>query len=186
MSLLAVDLTVVVAPFEVLGLDADQAGALQQATEELIRDGRRQRTVIPSSELERARQTLELSDDELATCLRDTLCAARLAREAGANELLRGSAAGLGRTYVLRLALIDSRRSVVDREVEGTVVGELGDLTSEALPDQLDRLLPRRQAWYTRWWFWTVVGVVVVGAALATVLALTLPRDQELPTYPLP
>jgi hypothetical protein len=185
LGLLAVELTVVVAPFEVLGLSSDQSTALQRETEEMIRDGRRQRTLVPSVELERARLELEIGDDELGGCLRDALCASRLARAAGADELIQGSAAGLGRTYVLRLALINAERSVIDREVQGTVVGDLEDLT-EALPGQLDRLLPTRTPWYSRWWVWTIVGVTVAAVAVATALALALPDNLDMDIYHLP
>lgn len=185
LTLLAVELGVVVAPFEVLGLSDEQAVELQRTTEELIRAGRRQRTLIPSAALERARQELDIADDEVGACLSDPPCAARLARAAGADELLLGSAAGLGRNYVLHLALIDAHRSVVDREVQGTVVGGFEDLTT-ALPAQLDRILPERQPWYSRWWIWTVAGLVVAGAVVATVLALALPAESDLDTYDLP
>jgi hypothetical protein len=185
LTLLAVDLGVVVAPFQVLGLSEDQAVELRRLTEELVSEGRRERTAIPAAELERARQALEIPEEELDACLNDPTCASRLAREAGADELLLGTAAGLGRNYVLHLALIDAHRSVVDREVQGTVVGGFDDLTS-ALPSQLDRLLPRRQPWYSRWWVWTVAGLVVAGAVVATVLAVTLTDDSGLDTYPLP
>ena len=32
---------------------------------------------------------------------------------------------------------------------------------------------PERHPFYTRWWFWTIVGAVVTGAAVATVYAIT-------------
>jgi len=185
LGLLAVDLSVVVAPYEVLGLSEDQAAELLRLTEATIEEGRRNRTLIPSTALEDAREALEIPEDELDDCLSDTMCASRLARRAGADELLRGSAAGLGRNYVLRLALIDAHRSVVDREVQGTVVGSVEDLGA-ALPEQLDRLLPRERPWYQRWWVWTLVGVVVAGAALATVLVLTLDDGPGMETLPLP
>lgn len=185
LGLLAVELSVVVAPFDVLGLSDEQAAELLRITEESISEVRRNRTLIPSTTLDNAREELEIPVEELDACLGDTTCASRLARRAGADELLLGSAAGLGRNYVLRLALIDAHRSVVDREVQGTVVGNAEDLGA-ALPDQLDRLLPRERPWYSRWWVWTLVGLAVAGAAVATVLVLVLDNDSDMDTYPLP
>ena len=41
-----------------------------------------------------------------------------------------------------------------------------------------------RRPIYKRWWLWTLVGVVVVGATVGTALALTLPRSAPEGTLP--
>ena len=35
---------------------------------------------------------------------------------------------------------------------------------------------------YRRWWFWTAIGVAVVGGAVAAVVATTVPRDASIPS----
>ncbi|MGC4114373.1 MAG: hypothetical protein QM765_07125 [Myxococcales bacterium] len=37
------------------------------------------------------------------------------------------------------------------------------------------------EAWYQKWWVWTIVGVVVVGAGVGAGVALTQPKDGTLP-----
>ena len=183
--LVAAELAVAVAPFDGLGLAADDVAELRRVVEDAL-DARRDLDRVSAAALERAAEELSLSPEEVSSCLRDEPCAARLARGAGADRLLLGSAAGLGRTYLLRLALLDAAGGVVEREVQRTVVGDLGALRT-ALSEQVERLLPlAARPWYRRAWVWGVVGVGLVAAATALTLGLLLAPRDDLDTYPLP
>ncbi len=182
---LASELAVAVAPFDALGLEPADASALRAAVEEALGEGRGDLHLVTAAELDRAAAELELVEPSLGSCLREPTCAAALARRAGADRLVVGSAAGLGRTFVLRLALIDSDRGVADREVHRTVVGGFEDLRA-ALPEQVERLLPRAVVpWYRRWWVWTVAVVGAAMVATAVTLAVLL-TDDGMPIFPLP
>ena len=186
LSLVAAEVAVAVAPFDVLGLAEDDAAALRRSMEAYIEGERHDLALVPAARVDQALVDLGVSRDGMGACLREPPCASRVARRAGAERLLLGSAAGLGRTFVLRLALLDAERSVTEREVQGTVVGGISDLTV-ALPEQLDRLLPRpRAAWYRQWWVWTLVAVGAAAVTLAVALPLTLEQGPDLPSYPLP
>ena len=184
---MAAELSVGVAPFDALGMSDSEAGELRLVVEHVLGEERDDLTLVVGSEVDRAARELDLEAGEVGACLRDTSCAAELARRAGADQLVLGSAAGLGRTYVLRLALLDARRGVVDREVHRTVVGGLADLRG-ALPEQVERLIPPPpDPWYRRWWVWTTVAVGLAAVAAAVTLALLLPEEQNpIDTYPLP
>jgi hypothetical protein len=184
LSLVAADVTVGVAPFTVLGLDEERSGELRQRAQTHLERGRRNREILPLDRIDRAIAELELEGDELHACLRDSSCAAGIAQRARADEILLGSAAGLGRTYELRLSLVESERGVIDRELQQTVEGDEEEL-SLAIESQLDQLLPARP-WYRRWWFWTLTATVIAAAAIVTTLLLVLPDDDQRDEYPLP
>lgn len=177
-------LSVGVAPFSVLGLDEPQAEALRRVASDRLASRRSVRQVVPDADVDAAVAALELEGDALRSCLQDGACASKIARRAGADRLLVGSAAGLGRTYVLRLDVVDAARSTVEEEVQLTVEGELADL-SAALVGQVDRLFGP-PPWFRRWWVWTLVGGAVLAAAVVTTVLLLLPDDQPYDTYPLP
>jgi hypothetical protein len=184
LCLVAELLSVGVAPFSVLGLDEAQADALRQAAVERIASHRSGRQAVPPADVDAAVAALRLAGDELRTCLQDGPCASRVAQRARADRLLVGSAAGLGRTYVLRLNLVDASRSAVSQEVQQTVEGDFDDL-SAALVEQVDLLLGPTP-WYRRWWVWTLVVGAVVAAAVVTTVVLLLPGEQPIDPYPLP
>jgi len=181
---LAAELGVGVAPFSVLGLEEAQGDALRQTVVERVSAQRRGQHLVSTDAVDEAIVDLNLSGEALQACLEEGPCAARVARRAGADRLVVGSAAGLGRSFMLRLNLVDARREVVEQEVQQSIEGGFDDL-SEALAEQVDRLLGPPPIW-RRWWLWTVVGVVVVAAAVVTAVVLTLPEDQRMPTYPFP
>jgi hypothetical protein len=182
----AAELAVGVAPFEVLGLGEEDAAELRATVEELLSRGRGDLRLVPGSDVDRAVGGLHLEPGALGVCLREPACAASVARAAGADRLVLGSAAALGRTYVLRLALLDAEREVADREVSRTVVGGPADLRA-AMPEQLERLLPLPlRPWYTRWWVWTTVAVGAAAVAAAVTLAVLLPETDDIPVFPLP
>ncbi len=185
LTLVAADITVGVAPFAVLGLDEDHAVELRSRAQEHLAETHRNREVLSAQAIDEAIEALELNGDELRSCLLEETCAARIAREANADELLIGSAAGLGRTFELRLALVDAHRAVIELEVQQTVEGGPNDL-SAAIGTQLDRLIPPPQPWYRRWWVWTIAATVLVSAAVVTTVLLLRPDDGQFDTYPLP
>jgi tetratricopeptide (TPR) repeat protein len=45
---------------------------------------------------------------------------------------------------------------------------------------------PHKTPLYKKWWLWTVVGVVVAGAAVGGALAATLPKDASIPAGAIP
>ncbi len=183
---LSVDLSIGVAPFDVLGLSPEQGEALRQRASEMVGDDRRGHRTVNSDAIDNAIEARSFDDEEAQrTCLLEGLCASEIARAAGADELLVGSAAGLGGSYVLRLRLIDARRGVVAQEVEQTVEGGLLDLET-ALGEQIDRLLPRTSPWYRRWWPWTILGVAVAATAVALAIVFARPQTSPIDTYPLP
>lgn len=182
---LTADLSVGVAPFSVLGLDDDQGAELRRVALERVGSQRRGRQVVSPNIIDLAIENLELGNEALQACLEEGPCAARVARQAHVDQLIVGSAAGLGRTYMLRLNLVDAQRAVIEQEVQQTVEGDLGDL-STAVAEQVDRLLGPPPI-HRRWWFWTLIGGIVVTAAVVTTLVLMLPDDEpQVDTYPLP
>jgi hypothetical protein len=50
-------------------------------------------------------------------------------------------------------------------------------LTAPVTQDPVEDRAPSRR-WYTTWWFWTIVGVVVAGATVGIVVG-TLPEEQQ-------
>jgi hypothetical protein len=80
---------------------------------------------------------------------------------------------------------------------------EVGDATGRRIAGVADALSPLRvrvsakdeaapgpatapvvesgEAWYQKWWVWTIVGVVVVGAGVGAGVALSLPSDATVP-----
>ncbi len=182
--LLVAELSLGVAPFSVLGLSEEECDELRQVTLELLTSQRRGRQVIAPDVIDAAITDLELGGEELRSCLDEGPCAARIARRANADQLIVGSAAGLGRTYILRLNFVDAEGGVIDY-VQQTVEGGIPDL-SEALTEQVNRFLGPPPL-YRRWWFWTAIGAFIfVAAAVVTAVVLTLPEDSQLDTYPLP
>lgn len=176
------EITLGVAPFDVLGLEPEQGARLRQLAAEHLAEHDHQ--LVEDDAVDAAVGALELEGDELRSCLREGPCAARVARHAGVDQLVVGSVAGLGQTFVLHLALVDAQREVVTDEVQQSVEGQ-PEVLSVALEEQLDRLLPPPRPWYRRWWFWTAVGAVVAAAAVTT-LVLLWPEQDDIDTYPLP
>lgn len=181
---LVADLSVGVAPFSMLGLEEEQGAVLRRVAMERVGSQRRGRQVVAPATIDAAILELELGGEALQSCLQEGPCAARVARQAQADQLIVGSAAGLGRTYMLRLNLVDAQRGVIAEEVQQSVEGDLSDL-SAAVSAQVDRLLGPPPV-TRRWWFWTIIGGVVVAAAAITAVVLFLPDDPQVPTYPLP
>jgi len=180
---LVADLSVAVPPFNALGLNDAQSQELRTATLEILAHDRE---VTAPEDTDAALVELELEGEALRSCFQDGPCAARVARAAGADSLVVGSAAGLGGTYVLRLALIDAQRAVIDREVQTTVEGSFEELIS-SLPEQLENLLPLPPPpWYRRWWFWTIIGTVVATAVIVPTVVLLRPQEPTIDEYPLP
>ncbi len=65
---------------------------------------------------------------------------------------------------------------------------DIADADYSKLDDDLDKYNEDKKdddgAWYTEWWVWTIVGVVVVGATAGTVYVLTKDNDSTQTTIP--
>jgi len=185
LTTLVAEVSVGVAPFEALGLEDAEAARLRAAAVEHLQRGRSGRRVVEPLELDRQVAEMGLDGAGLRQCLGEPSCAARLSLASGSDELVLGRAAGLGRTYILRLSLLDADRAVIDREVQETIVGDLDDLAA-ALPAQLDRLLPPRRRWYSSPWLWGTLIVIAAAAAAAVAIVLSTGEPEDVPVYPLP
>lgn len=180
--LLAAELSIGVAPYSLLGLDTRRGEELRQAAQQRLEEQPRDRQILSSAAIDEAIRALGLEGEALHDCLRDEACAAGIAQRAGVDELLVGSAGGLGNTYVLNLALVRSE-GVIARELQQSVTGE--DALVDVVEAQIDQLLPIHRPWYRRWWVWTIAASVLVGAGVLTTLLLW-PDEPNRDTYPLP
>jgi tetratricopeptide (TPR) repeat protein len=94
--------------------------------------------------------------------------------------------------------LVDEQKSVGTRPPTGTLPpggsNEPGGTTtgmpappaerpvSPALVATPTAPAPKAEPLYKKWWLWTAVGVVVAGAAVGTAVAVTTPKDANLPS----
>jgi hypothetical protein len=109
-------------------------------------------------------------------------CALQVGSAARAREVVVGEVGALGKTYLVRLRLVQVEAAVTVRAIEETLFGEL-DVLVRATGPLADRLFgvsapSRRRPWYSRWWIWSAVGAAIaVGIALP--VALTRSREPE-------
>ena len=90
------------------------------------------------------------------------------------------------RVSLARRAPAIIQREEADREEESEVaqvdIGALA-LDRPSLVEKKASDLSSGKPWYKTWWFWTTVGVVVVGATVGTVLAIQAARSGDTVDY---
>jgi hypothetical protein len=108
----------------------------------------------------------------------DRAIASAAGRRLGAGRVVAGALAGLGKTFVLQLRLVDVKRAAVIRALEESHFGSPSGLETVAkrMVDRLDLARRPPRSWYTRWWVWTIVGTALTAAAVTVPLAL---RDSD-------
>jgi len=108
----------------------------------------------------------------------DEQCASAVGHRLGAGRVVAGALAGLGKTFVLQLRLVDVKRAAVIRALEESHFGSPSGLETVAkrMVDRLDLTRRPPRSWYTRWWVWTIVGTALTAAAVTVPLVV---RDSD-------
>jgi tetratricopeptide (TPR) repeat protein len=122
-------------------------------------------------------------------------------RRAGTEGYSSTSFAAEGADYVAKVPAFEL--PVEDAEYALEYYLEVGDATGRRVAGVGDALSPLRvrisakaepaaptgpapavaqdESWYQKWWVWTIVGAVVVGAGVGAGVALTQPKDATVP-----
>lgn len=123
------------------------------------------------------------SDPKPTECGNQIDCLRRIGRRLRADKLLVLRIGRLGETVVLRLTAFDVQRGAR----QGTWQEVLRRSDDETVAQAMERMVagfsprpPPSRPWYSRWWVWTAVGVVIAGSVTAAVLAT---RDSGVEPY---
>lgn len=106
--------------------------------------------------------------------------ASTIAADRGRAVIPAGTLDGVERLEIA-IAVYDEHDNLVaalgtaDEPLVVAVGGEVEEAPAEPAAGRDE---PRRR-WYQRWWFWTIVGAVVVGAAVAIPVGLTAGSDDD-------
>ena len=113
---------------------------------------------------------------------------AAIAREAGAEKLLRTKLATLGGTVLVRMGVVDvatgtraeERQEVVNAATPDRVRAAIASLAKQIAkpyvpppPPPPPRVVHEQARWYQQWWVWTLVGAAVVGTGIGVGVAAT-------------
>lgn len=172
---------VVVLPLDSIGVPADRAAQMDRI---IAREAHQGGAIAVVDAGETRRQVEQLEACREGPGREAVRCAAEAGKRLGSSHVVLGAVGRLGKTWLLRLKLLQVSTSTVDRTVEETLVGPTGEL-DRSLARATGRLfdLPRPRPWYTRWWVWTLVGAAVTAAVVVPVV---LTRQEPDPYRDIP
>ncbi len=134
-----------------------------------------------------AETTEDALSAEIEGCTDDLSCIRRVAGSLGVNQTVRIVLASLGDTVVVRVRMTEAQSGAGEVALQEEVRDASPERVSLALQNmaaELGRSLAPRETsrrWYQRWWVWTIIGTVVIGAGAAIVVTATAEDDVQGP-----
>jgi hypothetical protein len=185
-------------PLEAAGADPvmtlNLSGRLRH---ELIQTG-----AFDMMEREKMQEILKEQGFQQSGACNTNACIVEVGQMIGVEKMVAGNIGLVGKTYTLNVRLIDVRTSRVDRSIVEDHTGTVDRLLTEVVKRVAARLavaarspalpaagMKKGGSVFTKWWFWTGVGVAAAGGTAALLLGGGSTTTEENPTdntLPLP